>query len=111
MEIGLTVARGQLPRLLDRVAAGEEVTITRHGKPVAVLVRPDRLRARVDWVFEDAERLRLLLESDRDTPPASGSGLSAEFAETLLAEVRAGRDRDSSVDASVEASVEAESLG
>lgn len=103
MEIGLTEARGRLPRLLDRVAAGEEITITRHGKPVAVLVRPDRLRARVDWVFEDAERLRLLLEEAREAPLASGSGLSAESAEALLADVRAGRDRGSSADASVEA--------
>ena len=30
----------------ERVAAGEEITLTRHGEPVAVLVRPDSLRRR-----------------------------------------------------------------
>ncbi len=37
-------ARAALPELLTRVEEGEEVTITRHGKAVAVLVRPDALR-------------------------------------------------------------------
>ena len=43
MSTTLTVseARAALPQLLDRVSAGEEVTITRHGRPAAVLVRPD----------------------------------------------------------------------
>lgn len=35
-----------MPELLDRVLAGDEVTITRHGRPVAVVVRPDALRVR-----------------------------------------------------------------
>ncbi len=39
-------ARAVLPDLLSRVESGEEVTITRHGRPVAVLVRPDALRSR-----------------------------------------------------------------
>lgn len=30
-----------MPQVLDRVAAGEQVTITRRGKPAAVIVRPD----------------------------------------------------------------------
>jgi antitoxin (DNA-binding transcriptional repressor) of toxin-antitoxin stability system len=37
----LSEARAALPALLNRVAAGEEITITRHGSPAAVLVRPD----------------------------------------------------------------------
>lgn len=37
----MTEARAALPQVLDRVAAGEEITITRRGKPVAVVVRPD----------------------------------------------------------------------
>lgn len=37
----MTEARAVLPQVLDRVAAGEEITITRYGKPVAVIVRPD----------------------------------------------------------------------
>ena len=31
-------AKNNLPKLLDRVLAGEEVTITRRGKPIARLV-------------------------------------------------------------------------
>jgi prevent-host-death family protein len=31
-------ARAALPEVLDRVGAGEDVTITRHGRPVAVVV-------------------------------------------------------------------------
>ena len=36
--IGTTEARRHLPHLLDRVAHGESLTITRHGKSVAQLV-------------------------------------------------------------------------
>ena len=45
--IGASEARRHLPRLLDRVAQGESLTITRHGKPVARLipVAHDRERA------------------------------------------------------------------
>jgi prevent-host-death family protein len=46
MRISVSEARGKLPALLERVGDGEEVTLTRHGVPVAVLVRPDALRAR-----------------------------------------------------------------
>jgi len=37
----ISEARAALPEVLDRVAGGEEVTITRHGRPVAVVIRPD----------------------------------------------------------------------
>ena len=35
--IGSYEAKTHLPRLLDEVAAGETITITKHGVPVAVL--------------------------------------------------------------------------
>lgn len=47
--IGAYEAKTHLPRLLDRVEAGEGLTITRHGRPVARLVPiddDDRARAR-----------------------------------------------------------------
>ena len=46
--IGAYEAKTHLPGLLDRVARGESMTITRHGKPVARLVpvSSDRERAR-----------------------------------------------------------------
>jgi antitoxin (DNA-binding transcriptional repressor) of toxin-antitoxin stability system len=34
-------ARAALPEVLTRVAHGEEITITRYGSPIAVVVRPD----------------------------------------------------------------------
>lgn len=34
-------ARAALPDVLTRVAQGEQITITRYGSPVAVVVRPD----------------------------------------------------------------------
>lgn len=37
-QIGAYEAKTHLPRLLDRVARGESLTITRHGRPVARLV-------------------------------------------------------------------------
>lgn len=49
IEIGAFEAKNTLGSLLDRVEQGEEVVITRHGKPVARLVpnagRPDREEA------------------------------------------------------------------
>ena len=50
MEIGAFEAKNKLGLLLDRVESGEEITITRHGKPIARLVpnttRIDKLHAR-----------------------------------------------------------------
>lgn len=47
--IGAYEAKTHLPRLLNRIARGESLTITRHGRPVARLVPvedDDRERAR-----------------------------------------------------------------
>ena len=38
IKVGAFEAKTRLSSLLDRVAAGEEVVITKHGKPVAKLV-------------------------------------------------------------------------
>ena len=38
--VGSYEAKTHLPRLLERVAEGERITITRHGIPVAMLVPP-----------------------------------------------------------------------
>ena len=43
--IGAYEAKTHLPRLLDEVAAGEEITITKHGRPVATLVPAREPRA------------------------------------------------------------------
>lgn len=41
LEIGAFEAKNKLGQLLDRIERGEEITITRHGRPVAKLVPPD----------------------------------------------------------------------
>jgi len=85
-------ARAALPEVLDRVAGGEEVTITRHGRPVAVVVRPDILWSRrARGALDDADRIHALLASAATDAP-DGPGLTAERAEELIAEIRAGRD-------------------
>lgn len=38
MQVGTYEAKTHLPALLKRVAEGEEITITKHGKPIARLV-------------------------------------------------------------------------
>ena len=86
-------ARATLPDLLDRVANGEEVTITRHGQPTAVLVRPDALRSRrAAELFKKADELHELIESARQLELSSLPGLSSERVEELVASVRASRD-------------------
>lgn len=91
-------ARAALPEVLDRVAGGDEVTITRHGRPVAVVIRPDILWGRrVGGALDDAERIHELLSEAAGTPlPANTgpeeAGLTAERAEELIAAIRAGRD-------------------
>lgn len=91
--IGASAARAALPDLLNRVERGEEVVIVRHGRPVAVLVHPDSLRARrATEVLEDARRLRGLLD-EAAAEPFSGTtrGLTTERAEELIASIRADR--------------------
>jgi prevent-host-death family protein len=86
-------ARAALAELLDRVVAGDEVTITRHGQPVAVVVPPDALRSRrADAALSTATKVRGLLAASRQTALPS-AGLSEARAKELIAEISAGRDR------------------
>lgn len=93
--MSVTQARAVLPEVIDRVLDGDEVTITRHGRPVAVVVRPDVLRARrAEPAFAGAARLRDVLERARQERPP-GAGLSVPRAEELVEQIRADRDSDS----------------
>ena len=57
--VGAFEAKTHLSMLLDRVAAGEEVVITKHGKPVARLIGAQNIdRARVNDAFEKLKALR-----------------------------------------------------
>ncbi len=93
--MSVSEARAALPTLLDRVEGGEEVTLTRHGKAVAVLVRPDVLRRRRNAeLFAKADAIGRMLEEARNQPlpDLTKGGLSREFGEELIADIRAGRD-------------------
>jgi prevent-host-death family protein len=57
--VGAFEAKTHLSSLLDRVAAGEEFVITKHGKPVARLVGAQYVdRTRVNGAFEKLKALR-----------------------------------------------------
>jgi antitoxin (DNA-binding transcriptional repressor) of toxin-antitoxin stability system len=90
--LSVSEARASLPALLDQVEQGAEITITRHGHPVAVVVRPDVLRARrSSGVWADVERIGTLLDAARPERARRGQLTNAR-AEALVAEIRAGRD-------------------
>ena len=77
-EVGAFEAKNKLSALLDRVEQGEEITITRHGRPVARLVpaHGEVDRSQVQTAFQRirdrAERAKLgpfdweILKADRD---------------------------------------------
>jgi prevent-host-death family protein len=57
--VGAFEAKTHLSALLDKVVAGEEVVITKHGKPVARLVGAREIdRARIKEAFEKLKALR-----------------------------------------------------
>jgi prevent-host-death family protein len=77
LKIGAFEAKNTLGTLLDRVESGEEILITRHGRPIARLVpnttRTDQsqVRAAIDRIQSRAIHLNLhfdwqQLKNDRD---------------------------------------------
>ena len=95
----LTEARASLPHVLDLVEAGEKITITRHGKPVAVVVPPVRLRNEaVRELFAHADALGRRLEEAAKRPIRSRP-MSDEVAEDLLRWVEEGREEDEGIEA------------
>jgi prevent-host-death family protein len=60
VSMSIAEAKSQFSALIDRAEAGEEVTITRHGKPVAkvVPVRTEHDRERARRAFEGMRKLR-----------------------------------------------------
>ena len=89
--ISASVARQTLPAQLDRVEAGEEVEISRHGRVIAVLISPEKLRARrVGDAWKRADEVGALLDRAR-TQPLTAS-MNEERAEELIRGIRAGRE-------------------
>lgn len=79
--VGSFEAKTKLAELLDKVEAGETVTITRHGKPVAQLV-PVR-------AADEQERLRALVEEIKRTRVGRDRG--AGPGTTIKELIKAGR--------------------
>jgi antitoxin (DNA-binding transcriptional repressor) of toxin-antitoxin stability system len=63
----ISEARAALPDVVNRVAEGEEVTITRHGRATAVMVRPDIVWSEqwTDQILRDDARLIAVLRERR----------------------------------------------
>ncbi len=71
--VGIKETRQQLPDLIDRVEAGEEIVITRQGRPVARLVPAPRPRKILPPLAEFRKRMgppgtpaERLLREERD---------------------------------------------
>lgn len=94
----LSEARAALPEVVNRVAQGEEITITRYGRPMAVVVRPDIVWSHpgvevvldeVDWLItalrERARRHGVSLEQEMSALLAAAE---ADPVETPLPPIR-----------------------
>lgn len=98
VQIAATEARATLPSLLDRVESGARITLTRHGKPVAVLVHPDSVRPIVPTDLGlRVEALGAVMAAA--THPGESpvellveDGVSPDRADELVAMLRADRD-------------------
>lgn len=89
--VSASVARQTLPAQLDRVEAGEQVEITRHGRVVAVLVRPEVLAARrAPELWARTARIGAWVEAAGDQP-LHPPALSPDRAEELVAQLQADR--------------------
>ena len=58
-------AKSSLSRLVKRAAAGEEILIANHGKPVAMLTRIPAARKKIPW---DAFKGKIEMADDFDAP-------------------------------------------
>jgi prevent-host-death family protein len=67
-EVGTLEARNSLSALLEEVEKGEEITITRHGKPVARLVPAGHRTWDVEKALQAAEDLRAIRARSKPGP-------------------------------------------
>ena len=92
--VAVSEARALLPKIIDRVEAGDEVILTRHGRPVAVIRRPDAdRRQRLDAVRAQARSLDDLIDAAGRRPLTEQGTISADIAAELVNDVRAGRSQ------------------
>ena len=90
--MSVSSARADMHELLDAVERGDEVTLTRYGTAVAVVVRPDLLRVRrASATLASATELSQLLNTARSRPLPTTRGLSVQRADELASAVNADR--------------------
>ncbi len=77
-QVGAYEAKSHFSRILDEVAAGETVTVTRNGRPVARIVP---LEARED-------RVQRLLEESRNLRARAGGSFTSEELREMVREGR-----------------------
>lgn len=97
IEVSLTEARARLPELLTSAAAGEEIHILRHGRPIGVLVGHDRwVKTHQHDVIVQARELRRKRDDARGKPwpPPDFVGLPAARADQWVEELRHEREYD-----------------
>ena len=58
-------AKSSLSRLVKRAAAGEEILIANHGRPVAMLTRIPAARTKIPW---DVFKGKIKMADDFDAP-------------------------------------------
>lgn len=96
LTLSVTEARAALPSLLDKVEAGEEVAITRHGKVVAVLATPtdrkkaERAAAR-EAALARAAQFRAEMEAARYRPLPPPTNSDPEYIREWIEEIDRGR--------------------
>ena len=78
--IAIAEAKNHLSELISRVEAGEEIAVTRHGKPVARLVPveaddPQAHSARVEQAFRRLAALRSGVSLEGDLKSIAREGL------------------------------------
>jgi antitoxin (DNA-binding transcriptional repressor) of toxin-antitoxin stability system len=85
----LSEARAALPEVVNRVALGEEITITRYGRPMAVVVRPDVVwsQSGPEVVLDETD---WLINALRERARRHGVSLEQELS-ALLAAAEAGQ--------------------
>ena len=62
--VNVREARNQFSRLVSRAAAGEEIVITRHGRPEAMIVRPRPAAIGSKWISLEASRQTMPMGPD-----------------------------------------------
>jgi prevent-host-death family protein len=76
MGVSITEAKDRLTELIRSVENGENVVITRHGKPVAQLAPPPPKKQKVRW---DTMRGRIHMKPGWNRPLSVDEFLSGDF--------------------------------